>query len=84
MSVCVVVSTGGDVQTTHTENPTMQRCKFVIGLGALASGAVAAVGTGAFSSLVGTRPIPIPIPRDTASDADAFLSLQERQFGVCF
>ena len=50
----------------------MQRRKFVIGLGALASGAAAAVGTGAFSSVTATRDIDVEV----ADDANAYLRLQ--------
>ncbi len=55
-----------------TENPTMQRRKFVIGMGALASGAAAVVGTGAFSSVSATRNVDVEV----ADDASAYLRLQ--------
>lgn len=50
----------------------MQRRKFVIGLGALASGAAAAVGTGAFSSVTASRDIDVEV----ADDANAYLRLE--------
>jgi len=49
----------------------MQRRKFVIGMGALASGAAAAVGTGAFSSVEANRDVSVEL----AGDADAYLAL---------
>ncbi len=55
-----------------TENPTMQRRKFVIGMGALASGAAAVVGTGAFSSVSATRDVEVEV----ADDASAYLRLE--------
>lgn len=51
----------------------MERRKFVVGLGALASGSAAAMGTGAFTSVEADRGINV----DTASDANAFLGLQQ-------
>jgi hypothetical protein len=45
------------------------RRKFLAGLGALASGSAAAVGTGAFTSVSASRDITV----DTAGDASAFL-----------
>lgn len=50
----------------------MQRRKFVIGMGALASGAAAAVGTGAFSSVTASRDIDVAV----ADDSSAYLRLQ--------
>ncbi|MDQ2051019.1 DUF1102 domain-containing protein [Natronolimnohabitans sp. A-GB9] len=50
----------------------MQRRKFVIGMGALASGAAAAVGTGAFSSVTATRDVEVEV----ADDASAYLRLE--------
>lgn len=50
----------------------MQRRKFVIGLGALTSGAAAVVGTGAFSSVTATRDIDVEV----ADDASAYLRLE--------
>lgn len=50
----------------------MQRRKFVIGMGALASGAAAAIGTGAFSSVTATRDIDVEV----ADDSSAYLRLQ--------
>ena len=49
----------------------MQRRKFVVGLGALASGSAAAVGTGAFTSVEADRQVDVQV----ASDAQAYLSL---------
>ena len=49
----------------------MQRRKFVVGLGALASGSAAAVGTGAFTSVEADRQVDVQV----ASDANAYLSL---------
>ena len=49
----------------------MQRRKFVIGMGALASGAAAAIGTGAFDSVEAERTVEV----STAGDADAYLGL---------
>jgi len=49
----------------------MQRRKFVIGMGALAAGSAAAVGSGAFSSVEADRELSVTI----ADDADAFLGL---------
>lgn len=50
----------------------MQRRKFVIGMGALASGAAAAVGTGAFTSVTASRDIDVAV----ADDANAYLKLE--------
>lgn len=50
----------------------MERRKFVIGLGALASGSAAAVGTGAFTSVTATRDIDVEV----ADDASAYLRLE--------
>jgi len=47
----------------------MDRRKFVVGLGALASGSAAAVGTGAFSSVEAERSLSVQI----ADDSDAYL-----------
>jgi len=52
------------------ERTTMQRRKFVIGMGALASGAAAAVGTGAFSSVDAERSVSV----ETTGDSDANLA----------
>ncbi|WP_423995676.1 hypothetical protein [Halorubrum trapanicum] len=49
----------------------MERRKFVVGLGALASGSAAAMGTGAFSSVSADRDVAVSV----ADDNDAFLSL---------
>lgn len=50
----------------------MQRRKFVIGMGALASGTAAAVGSGAFSSVTATRNVDVNV----ADDASAYLRLE--------
>lgn len=50
----------------------MERRKFVIGLGALATGSAAAVGTGAFSSVEATRTMNVQI----ADDSDAYLQFE--------
>lgn len=55
-----------------TENPTMQRRKFVIGMGALASGTAAVIGTGAFTSVTAARDIDVEV----ADDASAYLRLE--------
>ncbi|MFY4815766.1 hypothetical protein [Halorubrum distributum] len=49
----------------------MDRRKFVVGLGALASGAAAAMGTGAFTSVTANRDAEI----DLEDDANAYLAL---------
>lgn len=49
----------------------MKRRKFVIGLGALASGTAAAMGTGAFSSVSADRSVSVTL----SSDANAYLGL---------
>ncbi|SDR38827.1 hypothetical protein [Natronobacterium texcoconense] len=49
----------------------MQRRKFVIGLGALASGTAAAVGTGAFTSVEADRDASIEV----TSDSSAYLQI---------
>jgi len=51
------------------------RRKFIAGLGALATGSAAAVGTGAFTSVSADRTLSI----DTAGDADAFLSITKAE-----
>ena len=56
---------------------TMERRKFLIGTGALASGSAAAVGTGAFTSVEADRSIAI----ETAGDANAFLSFEKATDG---
>jgi len=50
----------------------MERRKFVVGLGALASGSAAAMGTGAFSSVEADRTISVEV----ADDSNAYLRLQ--------
>jgi hypothetical protein len=55
----------------------MERRKFLIGTGALASGSAAAVGTGAFTSVEADRSIAI----ETAGDANAFLSFEKATDG---
>ncbi|WP_147435594.1 hypothetical protein [Halobellus sp. Atlit-38R] len=49
----------------------MQRRKFVVGLGSLAAGGAAAMGTGAFASVRAERTINV----DTAGDASAYLAI---------
>ena len=56
-----------------TVKTTMQRRKFLIGAGALASGSAAAIGTGAFTSVEADRDVTVEV----ADDADAFLALSE-------
>ena len=51
---------------------TMERRKFLIGAGALASGSAAAVGTGAFTSVTADRTVNI----STSEDSDAFLAFE--------
>jgi opacity protein-like surface antigen len=48
------------------------RRKFLAGLGALASGSAAAVGTGAFTSVTADRSLEV----ETADDASAFLAIE--------
>ena len=50
----------------------MDRRKFVVGLGALASGSAAAVGTGAFTSVSANRNVSVNV----TDDANAYLSLR--------
>ena len=50
---------------------TMERRKFVVGLGALASGSAAAMGTGAFNSVSANRGVSVEV----ADDSSAFLGL---------
>ncbi|MES3161238.1 MAG: hypothetical protein PPP55_06665 [Halorubrum sp.] len=50
----------------------MERRKFVIGAGALATGSAAAIGSGAFTSVTADRSIQV----DVADDSDAFLALE--------
>ncbi|WP_152418666.1 DUF1102 domain-containing protein [Halorubrum distributum] len=49
----------------------MERRKFVVGLGALASGSAAAVGTGAFTSVTADRQVDVEV----AGDASAYLGI---------
>lgn len=51
----------------------MQRRKFVVGMGALASGSAAAVGTGAFTSVEADRSVDVEV----AGDANAYLQLEQ-------
>jgi len=51
---------------------TMERRKFLIGAGALASGSAAAVGTGAFSSVSADREVSVRV----AGDSSAYLTLR--------
>jgi len=57
------------VQTTQVTE-TMERRKFVIGLGALAAGGTAAVGSGAFSSVNAERSVSV----ETTEDSEANLA----------
>lgn len=50
----------------------MERRNFVIGLGTLAAGGTAALGTGAFSSVEANRDISVKV----ADDSDAFLGIE--------
>ena len=50
----------------------MDRRKFMLGLGSLAAGGAAAMGTGAFTSIQGDRSVKI----DVSGDAGAFLRLE--------
>jgi hypothetical protein len=50
----------------------MQRRKFLVGMGSLAAGGAAAMGTGAFTSVTANRGIEV----DTADDSDAFLAIE--------
>ena len=52
---------------------TMERRKFVVGLGALASGSAAAMGTGAFTSVTADRQVDVQV----SEDANAYLGLQD-------
>ena len=61
---------GSRSKTTVTT--TMERRKFMIGLGALATGSAAAVGTGAFTSVEADRQVDVTVE----DDADAYLGLQ--------
>ncbi|MBX0321588.1 hypothetical protein EGH21_00960 [Halomicroarcula sp. F13] len=55
----------------HKEHKTMQRRKFLIGMGSLAAGSAAAIGTGAFESANATRGVSVSL----AADANAYLKL---------
>ncbi|MCU4802194.1 DUF1102 domain-containing protein [Halobacteria archaeon HArc-gm2] len=50
----------------------MQRRKFMIGVGSLAAGSAAAMGTGAFTSVTASRDVDVEV----ASDASAYLRLE--------
>lgn len=54
------------------ERSPMQRRKFIIGMGALASGTAAAVGSGAFTSVTASRNVDVEV----ADDASAYLRLE--------
>ena len=54
----------------------MERRKFIIGAGALATGASAAVGTGAFSSVQADRDVTVEI----ADDSEAYLAFNDDTF----
>jgi len=58
----------------------MQRRKFVIGMGALASGTAAAVGTGAFSSVNAERTVSVTTTEDSEAQL-AFKSNRESSEG---
>jgi hypothetical protein len=51
----------------------MQRRKFLIGMGSLAAGGAAAMGTGAFASVEATRSVNVNV----ADDANAYLGLHD-------
>ena len=51
---------------------TMQRRNLLIGMGSLAAGGAATIGTGAFTSVTANRSIEV----DTADDSDAFLGIE--------
>ena len=53
------------------ENTTMRRRNLLIGMGSLAAGGAATIGTGAFTSVSADRSVTV----DVADDANAFLSL---------
>jgi hypothetical protein len=52
----------------------MQRRKFVVGMGSLAAGSAAAMGTGAFSSVSASRSVAVTV----TGDAQAYLSLESQ------
>jgi len=56
----------------------MERRKFVVGLGALASGSAAAVGTGAFTSVEADRQVDVEV----AGDSSAYLALRKAKDGT--
>ena len=56
----------------HTVTETMERRKFVIGMGSLAAGGAAATGTGAFTSAEVDRYVNV----DVADDSAAYLGLE--------
>jgi len=51
----------------------MQRRKFIVGLGSLAAGGAAAMGTGAFASVEATRSVGVTV----AGDSSAYLGLED-------
>lgn len=51
----------------------MERRKFIIGVGSLAAGSAAAMGTGAFTSVSADRDVAVTVSDDT----DAYLGLQD-------
>ena len=53
-------------------NTTMERRKFIAGLGSLTAAGAAGIGTGAFTSVSAGRSVDV----DTAGDADAFLAME--------
>ena len=62
----------GRVRTQRGYTTMANRRKFLAGLGALASGSAAAVGTGAFTSVEASRDVTVSL----ASDSNAFLQLE--------
>ena len=58
-------------RTRGRGHTTMERRKFVIGAGALATGSAAAIGTGAFTSVEADRQVEVNV----VDDADAYLGL---------
>ena len=56
----------------HTETTTMQRRKFLVGMGSLAAGSAAAMGTSAFSFVQANRDVTVSV----AGDSSALLKLE--------
>jgi hypothetical protein len=57
----------------QTENKQMKRRKFLVGMGSLAAGGGAAMGTGAFTSVSANRSVTVQV----ASDRNAYLALSQ-------